>query len=211
MHPPYLSVVIATSICLASAQAEKESRSTVDENFLEQLFYHNDKDGSEFLEQGEFYKVIDTSKLDFSDAEKMSMGHAADTDGDGRLTYAEFAPVGMKIIRRLKEQRKEQSAKSKVEVSEQTKNAPKASPRKRALKRDLHWAASGNLADEMGDMLEEGAFLEITSGEHNETPCMHRPRGSRTWIRMPRTQPDAHEPAHRHNIEPSQMRLSPTG
>jgi len=72
------------------------------ENLLVGIFNDGDADGNGYLEPQEFFNLLETSNLGLSDIEKRQLLAIADANGDGKIEYAEFAPLGADIVQTMR-------------------------------------------------------------------------------------------------------------
>lgn len=72
------------------------------EELLVSVFNDADKDGNGYLDPSEFAQLLDTADLGLGPMEKKQLLVLADANGDGRIEYAEFAPLGADVIQTMR-------------------------------------------------------------------------------------------------------------
>ena len=72
------------------------------EQLLVGIFQDADKDGNGWLDPGEFNALLETAELDLDPMEKRQLLMLADANGDGRIEYSEFAPLGADVIQTMR-------------------------------------------------------------------------------------------------------------
>jgi len=81
-------------------RAYEELGMTADEfcAMLKNVFITYDKNENGFLEPAEFEEAINSSGIEFSEKEKMMLYLASDEDGNGQISYGEFAAVALQLL-----------------------------------------------------------------------------------------------------------------
>jgi len=72
------------------------------EEMLVAIFNDGDTDGNGYLDLKEFRALLETSELDLDENELRQLLVLADANGDGKIEYAEFAPLGADIIQTMR-------------------------------------------------------------------------------------------------------------
>ena len=87
----------------ADVAARNELESVFElEALLVQIFKDADKDDNGYLDPAEFAALLDTADLGLGDMEKKQLLMIADANGDGKMEYAEFAPLGADVIQTMR-------------------------------------------------------------------------------------------------------------
>jgi len=91
---------------LADAQAAALQQMFESDAELEQLlvsiFKDGDADGNGYLDPKEFRTLLETSQLGLDESSVRQILMLADANGDGKIEYAEFAPLGADIIQTMR-------------------------------------------------------------------------------------------------------------
>jgi len=72
------------------------------EAMLVSVFKGADADGNGYLDPAEFSSLLDTAELGLGEQEKLQLLTLCDMNGDGRIEYAEFAPLGADVIQTMR-------------------------------------------------------------------------------------------------------------
>ena len=72
------------------------------EKVLVGIFNDGDSDGNGYLDPAEFMKLLETADLGLDASDKRQLLVLADANGDGKIEYAEFAPLGADIIHMMR-------------------------------------------------------------------------------------------------------------
>lgn len=67
-------------------------------DMLQQIFVQFDKNANGYLEPEEFEEAINSSGIELSDKEKLMLYFASDEDGNGQISYGEFAAVALQLL-----------------------------------------------------------------------------------------------------------------
>lgn len=84
-----------------AARNEMESVAELEE-LLVHVFKDADADGNGVLDPKEFSALLDTADLGLDETEKHQLMMLCDVNGDGRIEYAEFAPIGADVIQTMR-------------------------------------------------------------------------------------------------------------
>lgn len=102
----------------ADVAARNELESVFElEALLVQIFKDADKDGNGYLDPAEFAALLDTAELGLGDMEKKQLLMIADANGDGKMEYAEFAPLGADVIQTMRMRKLNQEENEFIESS----------------------------------------------------------------------------------------------
>ena len=98
--------VLESMAALGEAQDLEARNEEEDIHELEQLlvgiFQDADKDGNGWLDPNEFAALLETAELDLDPFEKRNLLMMADANGDGKIEYSEFAPLGADVIQTMR-------------------------------------------------------------------------------------------------------------
>jgi len=96
----YTAKVTKAQLDEATAAAYRELNMTAEEftDILSSVFVACDTNKDGYLDMDEFEEAISTSGLVFSDREKLMLKLAADENGDGMVSYGEFAAIALQML-----------------------------------------------------------------------------------------------------------------